>query len=125
MPKSLFNPTCAWLILAGIFRSPREFLLGTIPVTVLVRGGCVVRPREADCGEPGPLIDEGFGVMDGGDGSGFASTAGCRSSDSTPAASESEAEIMERSDAIDLRGSSSARCSRGGDGGWSSIGGSS
>ena len=105
MPKSLFNPTCAWLILAGIFRSPREFLRGTMPVG----GGSVARPSEADCGELGPLIDEGFGAMDG-EGS---STAGCKSSDSRPAASDSEAEMMERSDAIDLRGS----CSRGGDGG--------
>ena len=125
MPKSLFNPTCAWLILAGIFRSPREFLLGTIPVAVIVRGGCVARPREADCGEVGLLVEEDFGVMDtGGDGSDFVSTAGRRSSDSRPGVSESEEETMERSEAIDLRGSS-ASSSRGGDGGWSSIGGSS
>ena len=61
--------------------------------------------------------------MDDGEGDEFASTAGCRSSDSRPVASDSEEEMMERSDAIDLRGS--ATCSRGGDGGWSSIGGSS
>ena len=108
MPKSLFNPTCAWLILVGIFRSPREFLLGTIPVTVLVGGGWEARPREADCGEAGPFVDEDFGVMDGGDGSGFASTAGRRSSDSRPAASDSEVDMMECSDAIDLRGSSAS-----------------
>jgi hypothetical protein len=125
MPKSLFNPTCAWLILAGIFRSPKEFLLGTMPVAVIVGGGCVARPREADCGEVGVLVEEAFGVMDGGgDGSDFASKAGRRSSDSRPGASDSEEEMMERSEAIDLRGSS-ASCSRGGDGGWSSIGGSS
>ena len=95
-----------------------------MPVLVLVGGGSVARPSEADCGEPGPLVGEGFGVMDDDEGSDFASTAGCRSSDSRPAASDSEVETMERSDAIDLRGSS-AFCSRGGDGGWSSIGGSS
>ena len=49
----------------------------------------------------------------GGDGSDFVSTAGRRSGDSRPGASDSEA--------IDLHGSS-ASCSHGGDGGWSSIG---
>jgi hypothetical protein len=31
---------------AGIFRSPSEFLLGTIPVATLGGGGCVARPSE-------------------------------------------------------------------------------
>ena len=62
-------------------------------------------------------LRKGFVVMDaGGDGSDFVSTAGRRSGDSRPGASDSEA--------IDLHGSS-ASCSRGGDGGWSSNGGSS
>ena len=65
----------------------------------------------------GFLLGKGFVVMDaGGDGSDFVSTAGRRSGDSRPGASDSEA--------IDLRGSS-ASCSRGGDGGWNSNGGSS
>ena len=84
----------------------------------------MARPREADCGEVGLLVEEDFGVDAGGDGSDFVSTAGRRSSDSRPGVSESEEETMERSEAIDLRGSS-ASSSRGGDGGWSSIGGSS
>lgn len=117
MLKSLFNPTCAWLILAGIFRSPSEFLLGTMPVTTLAGGGCVPRPSEAAWGEPGLLESDGLGVMvGGGDDVAFASGEGCRSSDSTPAVSDPDVEITERSEVIDLRGSSGS-WSRGGDGG--------
>jgi hypothetical protein len=96
MPKSLFNPTCAWLILAGI--SPR-IPPRTMPVAVIVGSGCVSRPREADYGEVGLLVKEAFGVMEGGsDGSDFASTAGRRSSDPRPGASNFEEEIIERSE---------------------------
>ena len=77
----------------------------------------MARPRGADYGEVGLLVGEGFVVMDAcGDGSDFVSTAGRRSGDSRPGASDSEA--------IDLRGSS-ASSSRGGGGGRSSNGGSS
>lgn len=117
MPKSLFNPTCAWLILAGIFRSPSEFLLGTMPVATLTGGGCVARPSEAAWGEPELLEGDGLGVMVGGDDDiDLESTEGCRSSDSTPAASDPDVEMTERSEAIDRRGSSGS-WSRGGDGG--------
>lgn len=114
MPKSLFNPTCAWLILAGIFRSPSEFLLGTMPVGTLTGGGCVARPSEATWGEPGLLEGDGLGVMVGGGDD--ESTEGCRSSDSNPAVNGSDVEMTERSEAIDRRGSSDS-WSRGGDGG--------
>jgi hypothetical protein len=117
MPKSLFNPTCAWLILAGIFRSPNEFLLGTMPVATPTGGGCVARPSEAAWGEPGLLEGDGLGVMVGGDDDiDLESTEGCRSSDSTPAPSDPDVEMTERSEAIDRRGSSGS-WSRGGDGG--------
>jgi len=83
----------------------------------------VARPSEADWGEVGLLETDGLGVMVGGDGVDLTSTEGWRSSDSTPAARDPDVEMTERSDAIDLRGSSDS-WSRGGDGGWSSIGGS-
>src|SRR5258707_11206890 len=117
MPKSLFNPTCAWLILAGIFRSPNEFLLGTMPVATLTGGGCVARPSETAWGELGLLVSDGLGVMvGGGDDFDPESIEGCKSSDSTPVASDPDVEMTERSDAIDRRGSSGS-WSRGGDGG--------
>jgi len=75
-----------------------------MPVAVVAGGGCVARPSEAAWGELGFLESDGLGVMVGGDD--VASTEGCRSSDSTPAASDPEVEMTERSDAIDLRGSS-------------------
>ena len=91
-----------------------------MPVAVLAGGGCVARPSEADWGE---VESNGRGMMVGGDAVDMISTEGWRSSDSTPAARDPDVETTERSDAIDFRGSSGS-CSRGGDGGWSSIGGS-
>jgi len=94
-----------------------------MPVAVLAGGGCVARPSEADWGEVGLLESGGRGVMVGGDSVDLISTEGWRSSNSTPAARDPDEETTERSDAIDFRGSSGS-CPRGGDGGWSSIGGS-
>jgi hypothetical protein len=116
MPKSLFNPTCAWLILAGIFRSPNEFLLGTMPVATPMGGGCIAWPSEAAWGELGLLEGDGLGVIVSGDDDiNLESTEGCRSSDPTPTPSDLDVEMTERSEAIDCRGSSGS-WSRGSDG---------
>jgi len=88
-----------------------------MPVATLTGGGCVARPSEAAWGEPEVLEGDGLGVMVGGDDDiDFESTEGCKSSDSTPAASDPDEEMIERSEAIDRRGSSGS-WSRGGDGG--------
>lgn len=88
-----------------------------MPVATLTGGGCVARPSEAAWGEPGLLEGDGLGVMvDGGDDIDLESTEGCRSSDSTPAASDPDVEMTERSEAID-RLALSGSWSRGGDGG--------
>jgi hypothetical protein len=88
-----------------------------MPVATPAGGGCVARPSEAAWGEMGLLESDGLGVMvGGGDGIDLASGEGCRSSDSTPAVNDPDVEMTERSDAIDLRGSSGS-WSRGGEGG--------
>jgi hypothetical protein len=88
-----------------------------MPVATLMGGGCVARPSEAAWGEPGLLDGDDLGVMVGGDDDiDLESTNGCRSRDSTPAASDPDAEMEEQLEAIDRRGSSSS-WSRGGDGG--------
>ena len=77
----------------------------------------MARPSEAAWGELELLESDGLGVIvGGGDGIDLASGEGCKSSDSTPATSDPDVEMTERSDAIDLRGSSGS-WSRGGDGG--------
>ena len=64
MPKSLFSPICAWLILGGILRSPSEFRLGTDEFEGGGLGAGVARPNDADCGDDGVL---GVALFDGGE----------------------------------------------------------
>jgi hypothetical protein len=78
-----------------------------MPVATLTGGGCVARPSEAAWGELGLFKSDGLGVMvGGGDDIDTESVEGRRSSDSTPAASDPDVEMTERSEAIDCRGSS-------------------
>ena len=69
MVKSRFKPTCAWLIRAGIFRSPSEFRRGTAALLGTSRslGTCAVRPRDAVC--TGDI--DGFGLVGEGSGDGI------------------------------------------------------
>jgi hypothetical protein len=69
MPKSRRNPTCAWLMRAGIFKSPSE-LRRIVPVPAAPKGllaapaaavttgwAAADRPSDADCGDTGGFGD--------------------------------------------------------------------
>lgn len=85
MPKSRRSPTCAWLMRAGIFRSPNE-LRRIVPAAVAPAGlaaaalttglAAADRPSDADCGDTGGFGDGefecdddvgGYGVREGED----------------------------------------------------------
>ena len=64
MPRSRFNPCCAWLILVGILnsflKSLKELRLGTASTFAIPRLGLIVeRPRDAVWGGVVALIDLG------------------------------------------------------------------
>jgi hypothetical protein len=52
---------CAWLTLASNFKSPSEFLLGTMTVATPAGGSSIERPIVVTWGGPGLMESDGLG----------------------------------------------------------------
>lgn len=87
IPKSRRSPTCAWLILAGILRSPNELRrivpappwpAGLAAAAALTATGlfAAVRPNDADCGVTGSFGFDEFEAAGGLDGAGYGVSEG-------------------------------------------------